>query len=386
MHNWSEGDPKGPILQEVFDEFMAANPDVKLEVEVFSDLDIPVKVETAFTAGQEPDIVFNNYAGSKQTWLDQGVAIDVTDLMKEWGFEGKFVPVALKSATDKQGRIVGFPIEGFTWPVWYNTKILDEAGVEIPKTVDELLAAVPKIRDAGYEPFVTGGSDWSGYAAFTTITQLPMTDEEMRQVYGNGGFATDPKGQEGVELFTQLRDAGVFAENTEGLTADAMAEMFFTEKAAMMQAGSWSFGSLPPEMADHVALGGFPVLDDNSPHEKPVIYAGFGKAVWITRNGATKIDAVRRFIQFLFSDESLLKFIERVGMPTPLLTVQADPSKLSAFIVQSVEYVKDVDVVDITDNYVPQDRFDDLYRATSSAFIPGTTPDEIEETLDAIYE
>ena len=43
MHNWADTDPKGPILKQVFDEFMAANPDVKLEVEVFSDLDIPVK-------------------------------------------------------------------------------------------------------------------------------------------------------------------------------------------------------------------------------------------------------------------------------------------------------------------------------------------------------
>ena len=91
-----------------------------------------------------------------------------------------------------------------------------------------------------------------------------------------------------MELFTRLRDEGVFAKNTEGVDADAMTEMFFTEKAAMMQAGSWSYGALPPAMADHVALGGFPVLDGSTVHTKPVIYAGFGKAVWITRNGARR--------------------------------------------------------------------------------------------------
>ena len=386
MHNWTKDDPKGPILQGIFDDFQKANPDIKLEVEIFSDLDIPVKVETAFTAGQEPDVVFNNYAGSKKTWLDQGVAIPVNDLIKQWGFDGKFAKVALDSATDTQGRIVGFPIEGFTWPVWYNTKILKAAGVDIPKTVDDLIAAVPKIRAAGYEPFVTGGTDWSGYAVFTTITQLPMSDEQMRTIYGKGGFQTDPVAKQGIELFTKLRNAGVFAKNTEGLQADAMTQLFFTEKAAMMQAGSWSFGALPPAMADHVALGGFPVLASNSPHDKPVIYAGFGKAVWITRNGAKKLDAVQKFIQFLFADEQILKFVEQVGMPSPLTTTHADPSKLSAFIVQSVDYVKDVSVIDITDNYVPQDKFDDLYRASSSAFIPGTSPAEIEKILDAIYK
>ena len=164
-----------------------------------------------------------------------------------------------------------------------------------------------------------------------------------------------------------------------------MTEMFFTEKAAMMQAGSWSYGALPPAMADHVALGGFPVLDGSTVHTKPVIYAGFGKAVWITRNGAKKLDAVERFIKFLFSEKSLLKFIEGVGMPSPLTTVNADPTKLSAFIVQSVDYVKGVEVIDITDNYVPQDKFNDLYRASSTAFIPDTPPSEIEKALDAIY-
>jgi multiple sugar transport system substrate-binding protein len=153
----------------------------------------------------------------------------------------------------------------------------------------------------------------------------------------------------------------------------------------MMQAGSWSFGGLPPAVADHVALGGFPILASNSPHPNPVMYAGFGKAVWITRNGAKKLNAVEKFIKFLYSDAQLLKFIQGVGMPSPLTSTQADPNKLSPFIVQSVNFVKDTTVVDITDNYVPGDKFDDLYRASSSAFIPGTSAADIEKTFDAIY-
>ncbi len=33
--------------------------------------------------------------------------------------------------------MIAFPIEGFTWPIWYNTKVFKAAGVEIPKTTDE---------------------------------------------------------------------------------------------------------------------------------------------------------------------------------------------------------------------------------------------------------
>jgi multiple sugar transport system substrate-binding protein len=363
MHNYAPDDSHGPVIQQVFQDFMKANPDIKIEDEIYSDLDIPLKVETAYMAGQEPDIVFNNWAGSKDTWIDQGVTIPVDDLMKEWGFDGQFLPEALNSARDSKGRLTAFPFEGFTWPVWYNTNILEKVGVGVPKTVDELLDASKKIRDAGYEPFTVGGIDWSGYAVFTTIVQLKLTDEEMRDVFGKGGFAN----------------------NSEGLQADAMNAMFFAEKAAMMQAGSWSYASLPESMQDHVALGGFPILSSDSPHEKPVIYAGFGKGVWITRNGAKKLDAARRFIQYLFSPEVILQFVVQTGMASPLASTKVPAGMLSPFMQSSVDYVKDATIIDITDNYVPQKSFDALYKASADAFIPGTTPEAIAEELDKIY-
>ena len=386
MHNYAPDDSHAPVLQKAFQEFMKANPDVKIVDEVYSDLDIPLKVETAFLAGEEPDIVFNNWASSRDTWIDQGVSIPVDDLMKEWGWEGRFIPEALKAAIDPKGRTVAFPLEGFTWPVWYNTQILEKAGVGVPKTVDELIDASKKIRDAGYEPFVTGGTDWSGYAVFTTIVQLKLSDEEMRTVFTNGGFANDPKAMEGIKLFTQLRDAGVFATNTEGLQADAMNAMFFAEKAAMMQAGSWSYASLPESMLDHVALGGFPILSEGSPHEKPAIYAGFGKGVWITRNGAQKMDAVKRFIQYLFSPDVIKEFVVQTGMASPVNDVKVAPGELSAFMQSTVDYVKDATIIDITDNYVPQKSFDALYKASADAFIPGATPEDIAAEFDKIYE
>jgi multiple sugar transport system substrate-binding protein len=386
MHNYAPDDTHNPVLMRAFENFMKANPDIKIEDEIYSDLDIPLKVETAFMAGQEPDIVFNNWASSKKVWIDQGVSIPVDDLMVEWGFEGKFIPEALKAATDPKGRLVAFPLEGFTWPVWYNTDILEKAGVGVPKTVDELIEASKKIREAGYEPFVTGGTDWSGYAVFTSIVQLTLSDEEMREVFGKGGFAENENAMEGIRLFTRLRDEGVFATNTEGLQADAMNAMFFAEQAAMMQAGAWSFGSLPEEMHDRVALGGFPILAADSPHEKPIIYAGFGKGVWITRNGAQKLDAARKFIQYIFSEEVITDFVVETAMASPINTIEIAPGQLSPFMQSTIDYVKDATIVDITDNYVPQDAWDALYKASALAFIPGTTPEEIAAEWDKIYE
>jgi multiple sugar transport system substrate-binding protein len=212
-----------------------------------------------------------------------------------------------------------------------------------------------------------------------------MTDDQMHVIYGQGTFLTDTLAAQGIDLFTKVRDAGVFAKNSEGLDEQAANQLFFSEKAAMIFEGSWSYSSLPASMADHVALGGMPILASNSPHPSPVMYGGYGKLVWVTRNGAKKMDAVEKFIKFLYSDDQLSKFIQSGGLRSPLVDLQPDPTKLNAFVVQAAGLNKITTVIDLTDNDVPQDKFDDLYRASSSAFIPGTSTADIEKTFAAIY-
>ena len=137
-------------MKSIFDDFMAANPDVIIKDEVYVDADIPLKVETAVTAEQEPDLVFTGGIGSAIDWVKNGVAVPVNDYIKQWGLADKFLDSAISQYTASEGTIIAFPIEGFTWPIWYNTNVFKAAGVEIPKTTDELIAAAKAIRAAGY--------------------------------------------------------------------------------------------------------------------------------------------------------------------------------------------------------------------------------------------
>ena len=66
--------------------------------------------------------------------------------------------------------------------------------------------------------------------------------------------------------------------------------------------------------------------------------------------------------------------------------ITVNEANVSKFIASSGKYVENVEVVKLTDNNVPQDQFEALYRATADAYIPGTTVDTIAEELDAIYK
>jgi multiple sugar transport system substrate-binding protein len=383
-HNWGKDDAKGPAMRSILDDFMKANPDITIKDEVYVDSDIPLKVETATTAKQEPDLVFTGGIGSAFDWVKNGVAVPVNDLLTKWGLADKFLPTAITQYTAKDGSIIAFPIEGFTWPMWYNTTVFKAAGVEIPKTTDELIAAAKKIRAAGYGgPITASGADGMGGKLFELIIQSEMTDDEAKAALGGGDW-TVPGAVKGVNLFVQLRDAGVFVDVVEGVDYAGAEAQFGTGKVAMCHYGAWAFADpamLP--LNPVVQLGGFPIPAD-SPHKLPVYYQGFSaKGIFITPNGATKMDAVEKFIKFIFQPEMIARFVEQAGMNPSIKDVKVDQSKLNSLFAQTL--TMSGEVVAIDDGYAPGAVATDLGRIEQEAFTPGTTAEKILADLTAAY-
>ncbi len=385
MHNWGEGDNKSVPLHAFFDAFEAMYPNVTIEEEVFSDKDIPTRVTTAFLAGEEPDIVFENLDASALDWPTDGVTIDMAQLAKDLGIFDQMKPAAVAEWTSADGVLRALPLEGYTWPIWYNTAILDQAGVAIPTTTDELINVAQKVREAGFQPFVTGGTDWTGQFVFYMTVASMLTDEEVRDLYSNGGFSNNANAVAGVELFVKLRDAGVFADGVEGMTMASSNEMFYSGQAAMMHAGSWFFAECPEDMMKNTVLGGFP-LTTGSPHSKPIIYSSFeGKGVWVTRNGATKMDVVSNFIKLLYSPETMKNFVEQSAMTSPLIETPVDASKLNPLFVQSTTLSDISEVTMIQKVYVPKNADENIRRVANEAFVPGTPASVILANMDAVY-
>ena len=104
----------------------------------------------------------------------------------------------------------------------------------------------------------------------------------------------------------------------------------------MSHFGAWSFGEAPKELLPDIQLGGFP-LPAGSPHKAPVIYSAYtAKGIWITPNGAAKMDAVKKFIQFFYKPEMIARFVEQAGMTPPMKDVPVDQAKLNPLFVQSL--------------------------------------------------
>jgi len=245
-----------------------------------------------------------------------------------------------------------------------------------------LIAAAKKIRASGGQPVIASGADGMGTYLFTLILQSEMTDADAKKAIGEGDW-TVPSAIKGVKLFTDLRDAGVFADGVEGIDFAAGNSKYFAGDVGMSHFGAWSFGDAPKELLPNIQLGGFPLPSD-SPHKLPVYYSAFGaKGIWVTQNGAAKMDAVKKIVQCIYQPKMIARFVEQAGMTPPLKDVTVDQSKLNPLFIQSLNMPAEVAMT--PDDYMPPAIQPDYARISQEAFTSGTTPEKILTDLKALY-
>lgn len=352
--------------------------------------EIPDVYETSVAGGKEADVVMVNLAEKTTTWVEQGIAMPASDYLDDWGLSDKINADALDAWTNADGVVQGFPYNGFVWPVWYNTDLLAQAGIDAPPTtIEELLEDAELLNAAGISPMVIGGIDWSGNKLFLQIVQSYMDSDEARAVYSEGGFCASANAMKGIELFAELRDAGVFVNDAEGYTADQMNAAFFEGKAAIMSAGSWAFGGAPDELRESVVLGGFPIPNGGA-FDKPTAYEGYtGQGFWVSPNGAEdgKIDLVQKFITKWYTPEVSAAWAAATNGPTAVITDQPGGEIANSLTAQAVNDVpRAVEFAVMPDTVVPGGIQDSMIRETSAAYAKGTTPDAICGALDALYQ
>lgn len=383
--NWTASQAQNKPL---FAAFEAFTEETGIDVKVLESGDNLNQVyETSLLAGEEADVLLVGLLEKQLDWAINGAVMPVNDYIEEWGIADRIPEDAMVDWTDAEDNVRAFPYSGFTWPWWYNTDLLTQAGVEgVPTTTDELIDAAKKLRAAGIAPVVLGGIDWSGQKIFLQFLEMFMSTDEAKQVYAEGGTCENPNAMKGIDLLVELRDAGVFVDGVEGYTADQAQAAYMDGQAAIAPLGSWAYPSASEELAAATVLGGLPVAD-GAPFEKPLAYRGSTSAGWwISPNGEEKIDAVEQLITYMYGNDVLKGILDEGGV-IPVADFGGDTSGVtSPLLAQSLtEMPETVDFPVMPDIYVPADVSNPMYRATSVAFTPGTDAATICQTVDDIY-
>jgi multiple sugar transport system substrate-binding protein len=371
-----------PTYLAAVDRFRRQNPGIKVKNLINGD-DLGQVYETSRLARKEADIVMVNLYDKTLTWTDVDATVDVKGYLDDWGLRDRILPAALSAWTDGKGRLRAFPYFATNWPVAYNRALLDKAGVDaVPTTGDELMAAARKLRAKGIAPVTVGGNDWTGQKLLAQIIQTFLTEDEAQHAYSTGDFGSRGA-RAGIEYFTMLRDAGVFADKAQGLTSDIMSTQYNTQAAAAQSAMSSALAKVPADVARHTEVGGWP-LAEGAAHDRPTIIRAFTLiGFWISPNGVRKIGHVEKFLRFMYSADTVARFVTEAGRD---MAVRTDTvSKDFPLVAAAQRLGSTVSEVLLPDVFVPPAATQPLITATSTSFTRGTSPAKVRAALESAY-
>ncbi|MDF2989740.1 MAG: extracellular solute-binding protein family 1 [Microbacterium sp.] len=384
---YSADSPAGAWLTSMATEF-----EQKTGITVTNDFvlqtDLPTTYGKSVVAGNEQDLVMTNLVGDPTTWLANGATVDVSSYLDDWNLRDVFSDEALAAWTTNDGAVQAFPLEGYNWPMWFNTDLLTQAGISSPPTTwDQLIAASTALRAIGVQPFVVGGADYPASAVVTLVALSLLSEEDVTQLYASGDWS-GANGQKVIDGILQLQAAGVFADDSAGLSYSDQIAAFGAGKAAMLFDGSWGYGNAQKTFPTvNIQLGGFP-LAASSPISKPVSFAGQSTGVWISPNGQKNIDAVGQFVSFLYQPENLAKFVD-IGYISPAKPgyVTLNTAALPPLNVASQEQLPQTTTVYApTYNSLSPTVTSAFFRASTQAFVPGTTAAQLTQSMEQAWQ
>lgn len=289
-----------PGLRKLADEFEAANPDIKVDIQVAGWGEYWTMLEAAATGGSLPDVFWmHSNEIYKYGANDQLLALD--DLIKEAGIDMSKFPKGLVDIYNVEGKQYGIPKDFDTIALWYNKKLFDEAGVKYPDanwTWDDLKEAAKKLTNKEKEQYgiATFLTNQEGYYNFVFSNGGQIIKDGKKSGYA------DPKTIEGLEYFFSFAHEGF----SPVLSKDGDAKAYLENgKAAMALFGSWQLnGFLDNDyLRENFDVAPLPKKDGKSVS----VYNGLANV--ISANTPNK-EAAWKFVQFLSSPETQKKASE----------------------------------------------------------------------------
>lgn len=252
------------ILKDYVEEFKKDNPDVEIKIETQKEYKDTLKLK--MSSQDMPDVF--GLGGNDYTW-DQLNA--TSKPLNEIAYYDQFD--GLGPFTDETGNTFGFPTGLGATAVVYNKKIFTELGIEVPKTLDELIAAGKKITDKGYVGFATAakakwtlGNFWGPIAV--TVSNDPDITNKMTEV--DEPFKLGTPITAGFEIITKFKDAGILEKDPLGTDWEPMKTKFRAGEVGMFFLGNWFIPQAVGDVLKEEDIGFFPFPYDNNVGAKNV--------------------------------------------------------------------------------------------------------------------
>jgi len=294
------------------------------------------------------------------------------DVMLYWAYEANIGDMVRNGVLLEMEEFSGFFLA--------NERIFDELGLEVPSTMEELSAAAPVLRDAGYIPLAMSSQNGDpGHLFFSALTyqfEDGLTDTQAMFQARNFDYPANRRAAETVEELIEMAAIPNDTISTGGWAAQTA--LFTSGRAAMIHSFPWMI----PDFLNDGAIEDYVVTDiprlpgaTRDPADFTV--GGISQIVVVSQkawDNPTKRPHVIEFVEWLVSDGVLATLAEETGMPVAK-NVAFDTSGLS-----SLE--REQDLLPLHEAYFADSEDFDFYKRSVDELFAGMAATEFVERVD----
>ncbi|MSO54860.1 MAG: extracellular solute-binding protein [Rhodospirillales bacterium] len=306
--------------EEINRRFEKEYPNIKVELSKANTSDIQPRLVAAFASGEQPEVCSGGNAVFVATFHRLGRTENMADVVKSVGDLHPRMVDCYNDGGYQFGLGLGLTVIS---TMWYRTDLLKEAGRDVPKNWDELVATAKAI---------TKGSQFGvslpyGKGLFTTQIVDMFTRQAGGDIIAPDGSVVynSPAAVRALEFLREIRPYAPVAANNysypEALNAFCVGQAgigMYTGRVLV------TVRDLNPKIDDHIQADFYPYPTGGTPHWT----CGFDP-LYITKGGKVQTEEAKIYINFFYRPDNYLTWVE--SAPGHMLPVVKRTSEMKAF-------------------------------------------------------
>jgi raffinose/stachyose/melibiose transport system substrate-binding protein len=254
------GEPQQSIREASVERFNKANPGSTIKITEFQNDAYKPKIKTALGAGKGPTMIWGWGGGGLKSYVDAGQVVELDSFFADNPeLKEKTFPSAFGAATI-DGTTYAMPVETVTPIVfYYNKRVFEKVGADVPQEWGDVYDLIPKFTKAGIAPFsLAGQPKWTSMMWLEFFFDRIGGPEVFQAIFdGEPDAWSNPAAIQALTETQKLIKAGGFVEGFNSIAPDSNADqaLLYTDRAAMMVHGAWTYGGMRDDGGDFVTGG-----------------------------------------------------------------------------------------------------------------------------------
>jgi len=360
----------------IIEKFMEEYPNI--EVEQINLPETYTVLTTRLSSGDYPDL-FNHFPlrTDFDVLVESGQILDIS----EEPYLANVNQEILEMSRKEDGNIYSLPLTQNTMGIYYNNEILERVGGEIPKTYEELIALLDRVKEEPDGKFLFACKDsWTlGQMMDRRLGQLFINsgtdfDQTFKDIgAGNLNAADIPEISQASEKMLQLFK---YAQNDPfGTSFTQMCDDFATGKGIAFFQGTWAYPNIKKANPDlDFSFAAFPA--DQGQNSTLSTNIDIGLCI---PSGSAHVEEAKIFLEFISQHENAQIFNDLDGSLSLINGVENTVEEFDTVF----NAINQGDVYEMMSNYWPNGymtRLQDLV----SAMLLNNDPETFYKDLDSL--